>query len=663
VYQFGAFHLDAANRLLYRDGDLIPLPPKVFDTLLLLVTNSRQVLAKDEMMKRLWPDTFVEEGTLAQYIFLLRKALGDRATWIENHPRRGYRFTGPVEECDGERVGEHRQSHTVIKDETTKDEGRISRFQILVATLVIAGMVIVAAPVWSSRKETGSSSVGSVAVLPFRTVSDSGDDYRADGITDALITKLANLKGLRVVSYSRVRQFKGSSAEAAVIGRQLGVEAVIEGTVRVASGRMGLSVHAVDTKTADTLWADDRFETNLSGLLNMERQLAEAVALRLRRSLTAGERGLLTKSGTSNAEARDLVVRARAVLGEQEAARSDLPAQVLLDRAIRLDPGFAEAYGWLAFIQHRAYHAGMGGSGTLRAAISNATQSLARDPDNLTAMRALAHIQHSAGRAVEGLVMARRALENNPDDLDAAAAAAEAYFRTGLYERAIPLYERALAGEPENSEFRRQLARMYLFLGEYEQGSAIISQLPLNEIGPFGMLLYAETEPIEKTALVVRSVLQSYPNNPFSAFIGGYLLAEAGNATAAMEIWTQNARRTEHLLKLHENPHARAGLGWIYGRLGEREKALHQVREMLEPDPHHPVFLFFAAEIHALVENRRQALSALKAAVENGFFNLPMIDAMALLPAGTLRNLRDDPEFLEIRSDLARRIEQLREQY
>src|SRR4029434_7460339 len=89
VYQFGVFRLDAANRLLYRDGHLVALPPKVFDTLLLLLTNSGQILSKDEMIKQLWPDTFVEEGTLAQYIFLLRKALGDSAGWSAKHPGRG----------------------------------------------------------------------------------------------------------------------------------------------------------------------------------------------------------------------------------------------------------------------------------------------------------------------------------------------------------------------------------------------------------------------------------------------------------------------------------------------------------------------------------------------------------------------------------------------
>src|SRR3989442_663320 len=142
VYQFGVFRLDAANRLLYRDGDLIALPPKVFDTLLLLVTKSGQVLTKDEMIKQLWPDTFVEDGTLAQYIFLLRKALGDSAKWIDNHPRRGYRFTAPVEECDRELlIDEHNRSRTVIKEEAATDQGRIGRFRIIAAALVIAGLV------------------------------------------------------------------------------------------------------------------------------------------------------------------------------------------------------------------------------------------------------------------------------------------------------------------------------------------------------------------------------------------------------------------------------------------------------------------------------------------------------------------------------------------
>ena len=132
VYRFGAFRLDATDRLLYREGELVALAPKAFDTLLLLVTNSGQVLGKDEMMKQLWPDTFVEEGTLAQYISLLRKALGDSATWIENHPRRGYRFTAPVEEIEAPpaelRIEEHTRSRTVIEEEVVAEQRRTAAF-------------------------------------------------------------------------------------------------------------------------------------------------------------------------------------------------------------------------------------------------------------------------------------------------------------------------------------------------------------------------------------------------------------------------------------------------------------------------------------------------------------------------------------------------------
>src|SRR5918997_1353242 len=98
IYRFDCFHLDSADRLLYRSGELVPLPPKILDTLLILVTNSGHVVTKEELTRQLWPDTFVGDGTLTQNISLLRKALGDGATWIENHPRRGYRFTADVQQ-------------------------------------------------------------------------------------------------------------------------------------------------------------------------------------------------------------------------------------------------------------------------------------------------------------------------------------------------------------------------------------------------------------------------------------------------------------------------------------------------------------------------------------------------------------------------------------
>jgi TolB-like protein/Tfp pilus assembly protein PilF len=484
-------------------------------------------------------------------------------------------------------------------------------------------------------------------------VSDSGDDYLADGITEALITRLTNLKGLQVVSYSRVRRFKGSSEESAKIGSQLGVEAVIDGTVRVASGRLRVSVHGVDTKSGYTIWALDRLEANPERLLDIEGQLAQAVAHTVRGELTARERDLVAKSRATNAEAYDLVLRARGA-GPETAAQ-------MLQRAIQLDPGFADAYGWLALAQLRTYNAGHGGPEILRTAISNANQSLSKDPNASIAIRALTHISHATGREVEGLLMARRALESSPDDLDAIVAAAEAYFRTGLYDRAIPLYEKALAGEPGSLDFRSQMARMYLYLGQHQKGIEVISPLPLSQAGIFGMLLYAETGQMAKAVEIARGD-SSQPPYVFAAYMRGYVLVAAGDQAGAKEIWAKGVRYGEALLATNENPMSRVLQGMIYAKIGDTAHALRNVEQSLAADPQHPVLLFFAAQARALMGRRREALDTLKAAVENGFFNLPMIEFLTR-PGMSFYILRNDPDFHAFRAGLARRIDALRSQY
>ena len=657
VYQFGAFRLDATDRLLYREGELIALAPKTFDTLLLLVTNSGQVLGKDEMMKQLWPDTFVEEGTLAQYISLLRKALGDSAAWIENHPRRGYRFTAPVEQIEAAPaellIEEHIRSRTVIEEEVVAEQRRPRPSPMIWTAVALVGAILTAALIWINTRGDPHRSFASVAVLPFRTVSDSGGDYLADGITEALITRLTNLKGLRVVSYSRVRRFKGSSEEAAEIGRHLGVEAVIDGTVRVISGRLRVSVHGIDTRSGYTIWAIDRLEAEPEKLPDIEGQLAEAAAHRMRGELTARERDLVTRSRSTNAEAYDLVLKARGADPET--------AGRLLQRAVQLDPAFADAYGWLALAQVRMYNLWLAGPETLRNAISNGNQALSRDPNSSIAIRALVHIQHATGREVEGLLMARRALENNPDDLDAIAAAAEAYFRNGLYDRAIPLYEKALAGEPANVDFRSQLARMYLYLGRHDKGIELISALPLTQVGLFGMLLYAETGQMAKAVEIPHGDSSRAPYG-FYAFMRGHVLDAAGDHAGANEIWTQGVRRGEDLLARNENPGARSIDAMIYAKLGRREQALRNLQQSLAADPHNPLPLWFAAQTRSLLGMRREALDTLKAAVANGFFNLPMMEYLTR-PGLSFQILRDDPEFHVIRADLARRIDDLRARY
>jgi TolB-like protein/DNA-binding winged helix-turn-helix (wHTH) protein len=655
LYSFGSYRLDPADQLLYRDGEIVPLRPKVFDTLLLLVANQGRVLSKDEMMKQLWPDTFVEEGTLAQYVSLLKKALGPDGCWIENFPRRGYRFTAAVETVENgvaqPQIADPLANGTPVLVQPATSR-RFPRRLVLLALLLLA-LTSMGVLTWLSRRSTAPVALNSVAVLPFRTVSDSQSGYMADGFTEALITRLTNLPGLRVVSYSRVRRYRNQTGDAAQIGRELGVGAVIEGTIRSAEGRIRITVHGVDVQSGLTIWAIERLESRPENLLELERQLAEETARRVRGQLSASERKLVSRPASSSAEAYNLFLKARNADNET-AAR-------LLSRAIELDPQFADAYGWLAYVQQMMFTTGLGGLETSRKASSNVNRALSLNPDSTIASRSLGFIHHSGGQAIEGLLITQRALERHPDDLEAIAASAEAHFRVGLYDRAITLYENAIAGEPTNASFRTQLARMFLYLGQHERGMQVIASLRPEQAGPFGMVLYLEAGQLETARRIAR--IDSFgPYWLFGVYMRMYVLTRAGDPAGARETGLKSVHSARRFLDLGENPWIYAFRGMVQARLGQKAEALESAGRAVALDPRHHMFLFFDAQTRSLLGLRREALDTLKAAVANGFLNLPMLEfhsrsGLAFHP------LRDEPEFAAIRADMAKRIDVLRARY
>src|SRR4030095_2161235 len=183
-YEFGPFRVDERERRLLRDGEVVPLTPKVFDILLVLVQNSGHTLSKDEVMKLIWPDTVVEEGNLARNVSTLRKALGEGPTnhrYVETVPWRGYRFMANVH---------------VVRDEPERP------------------------------------AIDSIAVLPFVNVGgDSNLEYLSDGIAESLINNLSQLAHLRVISRSSAFRYKGRETDAPAVGRELNVQAVVMGRV------------------------------------------------------------------------------------------------------------------------------------------------------------------------------------------------------------------------------------------------------------------------------------------------------------------------------------------------------------------------------------------------------------------------------------------------
>src|ERR1700704_1429557 len=234
VYQFGDFRLETAQGRLLRHGTNIPLSPKVFDTLLFMLENPGRLLTKDELMQRVWPNTFVEEMSLAQNISQLRKALGEGAgdaQIIETVAKRGSRFAAPVQVVvDGQpsngnaTAPVHAAEPIRLRRSDDTEPPRRKSGRNFAAILAVTVLILVAVGYFViSRQKHGQASVPihSIAVLPLTNLSaDPEQEFFADGVTDDLITELARIRALRVISRTSVMQYKGTRKPLPEIARE-----------------------------------------------------------------------------------------------------------------------------------------------------------------------------------------------------------------------------------------------------------------------------------------------------------------------------------------------------------------------------------------------------------------------------------------------------------
>jgi TolB-like protein/Flp pilus assembly protein TadD len=538
-------------------------------------------------------------------------------------------------------------------------------------------VVLVLAAIIYARFFRGSpvvpaAEIKSLAVLPLKNIGgDAQDEYLSDGITDELITKLTRLRMVRVVSLPVVMRFKNSAKDAAEIGRELGVEAVLYGTMRKAGSRFRVSAHLVNVKDGFELWADNDFEHELRDLLDAGRQLAEAVAAELKGQLTTQERAAVAKKSTANVEAYEFLLRGKehylrggSASQPVGGANEQKLARQMFEQAIKLDSNFADAYAWLALILYYQFHDGQGSRAVLGEAINKANRALELDPNLVIARRALIHIYHSTGQTEEGLRQAKRVLENDPDDFDAVAAAALAYFRAGMLERAIPFYQKAVSLDPLDPVIRSEYARCYLHTGEYQKGlDVLLPILAQDQNGQWvAMQLYARLSQFDKTIEMAKRAVEKYPNSigNWSVLVGTYVAS--GQIDQARTAWLGGAQLFEARVAAVENERTRINMGLIYARLGERDKALQHAQRAVSLHSDDPWVLYQTCLINAWLGRRREALDYFKQALAHDFLSVHYV-AHDQRPNLALYNLRDDPEFKALYAQLQKKVEELKARY
>ncbi|HEY8412373.1 MAG TPA: winged helix-turn-helix domain-containing protein, partial [Pyrinomonadaceae bacterium] len=343
-YEFGRFRLNVAERVLLREGELVPLTPKVFDILLTLVESSGQVVSKDDLMKRVWPNTFVEEGNLTQNISLLRKALGETpggVQFIETVPRRGYRFVAETSETNGRFESISSPALEIDRLVSAQIPSPVSARRRTPAFIVAAGLVVVSiiGVVYFTSKAGSTAPIQSIAVLPF--VDESADpdgEYINDKIAESLINSLSKLPQLRVVPRSVVAGYKGKDLDPRKIGEELNVRAVVTGRMRRHGDIISIQADLIDLQNVAQLWGQ-HYDHKVSDVLLVQDDISRDIFENLRLKLNVEEKKQL--------EAYRLYLKGRNSWNKRTGDALQ-EAIGFFNQAIEIDPNYGAAYAGLA---------------------------------------------------------------------------------------------------------------------------------------------------------------------------------------------------------------------------------------------------------------------------------------------------------------------------
>lgn len=631
VYRFDAFHLDPTRRLLLKEGQVVQLTPKAFETLLALVRNRGRVMEKDELMQAVWPDTIVEETNLAHNVSALRKLLGQKGgdnRYILTIPGRGYSFVAKVyqkepglpplvafvEEQEGRAALALEQVQQAAPDFSVfapigrpaaliaKPLLRLRFYAVLGATVMI-GLVGAAYLIWALRP-TPAAPIQSVAVLPFKPlVADQRDEVLEMGIADTLITRLSSLKQITVLPISAVRGYTALDQDPVGAGRELAVQALLEGSIQRAGDKIRITARLVSIADGKPLWTR-QFDERWTDIFAVQDAISRRVASDLMVTLTGEERTELARNYTTDPDAYQLYLIGRYHWNKRsgEGIRKSVE---FFRQAIDKDRNYALAYVGLAdaYATLGSYHLAPPGE-VLPLAREAAEQAL-----NIDANLAEAHA--SLGKLFTDYYWdferaereCERAIELKPNYANA-----HHWYSSLLvahknrFDEAVREATRALELDQYSPAAGTQLGSVLYRARRYDQGIAVLQKT-------------LEIEPNYVTAhyyLGLCYLMQERKDEALAEFQKG--LAVAPNASDLIAV-----------------------LGYTYSRAGNRDEARRYQRELNELAARTYVSPFSHVIIHAGLGEIDEVFKWLERALE--------------ARDSFLRSLKVDPLFDTVRAD------------
>jgi serine/threonine-protein kinase len=593
-YEFGEFRLDAVKRVLLKhDGERIALTPKAFDTLLYFVQNSGRLLDKDELLQAVWADTVVEENNLNQHISTLRRALGekrDEHRFIVTVPGRGYRFIAEVksgvtanEESAATPAGNEAQPApetkvaapvtAALRADSFKRNTRFRWVIGLVGVGLLAGLVVGVFFLWRA-KLPAAAPIRTIAVLPFKPlVAEHRDEALEMGVADTLIARLGNNREVIVRPLSSVRRYSGLEQDPQTAGRELGVAAVLEGSLQKWGDRIRVNARLLRVADGASLWTGT-FDEKMTGVFMVQDAIAEKVAGALALRLNEEDKQRLTRRSTENLEAYQLYLLGRYHWGQL--TPSEIRKGIsYFQQAIALDPAYALAYGGLA----EAYRAlpitsDVSSDQAVPQAKAAAAKALALD-DTLGEVHATLGIVKIwydwdwTGAEHE----CQRAVALNPNSGDAHRACALLRFSTGRLPEAVAAIKRAREFDPLSPINNALEGMILLYAGQDREATARLQRTL--ELAPNFWVahvtlgkVYLHQKRYPEALAAFRKAREFSGDNTEAISLIGYTWAVAGNRAQAQTTLVElKAIATQRYVPPYN-------VAMVYNGLGEKDEAL-----------------------------------------------------------------------------------------
>jgi TolB-like protein/DNA-binding winged helix-turn-helix (wHTH) protein/Flp pilus assembly protein TadD len=587
VIRFATFEVDLRSGELRKAGLKLKLAGQPFQVLVILLERPGEVVTREELQKRLWPDTFVDvDHNLNTAINKIREVLGDSAEnprFVETIPRRGYRFVGAMQQFPSSGPAGLADVGSSTIGSVTPKALRAWRSRAGLGIAAIALMVLLASTSWLSRKAgRGGETIDSVAVLPFVNASaDPNAEYLSDGITESLINSLSQLPNLKVKSRDSVFRYKGKETEPQTIGRQLGVRAVFEGRITQHGDALAISAELIDTQNDNHIWGQ-QYNRKIRDIFMLQEEIAKEMTAALRLRLTGEDAKRLARSYTANTEAYQDYLRGRYFWNKR--SENGLNKSVeYFQKAIAKDPKYALAYSGLSdcYILLPVY-----GFSSPKEALPKAKEaalkSLEIDDTLAEARTSLASIKAAYDWDWPGAERDfQRAIDLSPRYATARQWYGDALATMGRQEEVIANYKQALELEPLSLVINMSLGQAYYHAREYDRA---IEQLQKTlELDPnfatareyLGLAFLQKSRYKESISEFKKSLLIS-PDSPDAIWKLGYAYGVTGRKAEALQV-------LDRLNQLSKRRYVPAeAIACIYVGLGERGMAFEWLEKGYE---------------------------------------------------------------------------------